>query len=111
MKIVVCFFENRSLYLENRSLCFWKSEFVFLKIGVWFLKIGVCFYENQSMFITFAPVSAHLEYHEVSSKMADSQGIEDSCKEVRACQSCQDFHGDFQVNVTWFFASFFGVLD
>ena len=23
----------------------------------------------------------------------------------------QDFHGDFQVNVTWFFASFFGVLD
>ena len=80
-------------------------------MGVWFLKIGVCFYENQSMFLTFAPVSAHLEYHEVSSKMADSQGIEDSCKEVRACQSCQDFHGDFPVNVTWFFASFFGVLD
>ena len=23
----------------------------------------------------------------------------------------QDFHGDFQVNVTWFFASFSGVLD
>ena len=23
----------------------------------------------------------------------------------------QDFHGDFQVNVTWFFASFCGVLD
>ena len=23
----------------------------------------------------------------------------------------QDFHGDFQVNVTWFFASFNGVLD
>ena len=23
----------------------------------------------------------------------------------------QDFHGDFQVNVMWFFASFFGVLD
>ena len=22
-----------------------------------------------------------------------------------------DFHGDFQVNVTWFFASFSGVLD
>ena len=23
----------------------------------------------------------------------------------------KDFHGDFQVNVTWFFASFSGVLD
>ena len=23
----------------------------------------------------------------------------------------QDFHGDFQVNVTWFFASFSGALD
>ena len=23
----------------------------------------------------------------------------------------QDFHGDFQVNVTWFFACFSGVLD
>ena len=23
----------------------------------------------------------------------------------------QDYHGDFQVNVTWFFASFSGVLD
>ena len=23
----------------------------------------------------------------------------------------QDFHGDFQVNVTWFFASFSGFLD
>ena len=23
----------------------------------------------------------------------------------------QDFHGDFQVNVTWFFASFSGVFD
>ena len=23
----------------------------------------------------------------------------------------QDFHGDFQVNVMWFFASFSGVLD
>ena len=23
----------------------------------------------------------------------------------------EDFHGDFQVNVTWFFASFSGVLD
>ena len=23
----------------------------------------------------------------------------------------QDFHGDFQVNVTWFFSSFSGVLD
>ena len=23
----------------------------------------------------------------------------------------QDFHGDFQVNVTWFFASFSGILD
>ena len=23
----------------------------------------------------------------------------------------QDFHGDFQVNVTWFFTSFSGVLD
>jgi len=23
----------------------------------------------------------------------------------------QDFHGDFQVNVEWFFASFSGVLD
>ena len=23
----------------------------------------------------------------------------------------QDLHGDFQVNVTWFFASFSGVLD
>ena len=23
----------------------------------------------------------------------------------------QDFHGDFQVNVTWFFAFFSGVLD
>ena len=23
----------------------------------------------------------------------------------------QDFHGDFQVNVAWFFASFYGVLD
>ena len=27
------------------------------------------------------------------------------------CSMEQDFHGDFQVNVTWFFASFSGVLD
>ena len=41
---------------------------------------------NRSLFLTFAPVSAHLKYHEVSSKMADSQLIQLSCKEVSAYQ-------------------------
>ena len=84
MKIGVCslYFENRSLYLENRSLFFLKIGVCFLKIGVWFSRIGVCFFKKSE----FVSNSARLKYHEVSTKMADSHGIEDSCKEVRACQ-------------------------
>ena len=56
--------ENRSLLFENRSM--------FLS------KIRVCFY-----FLPHTAVSAHRKYHEVSTKMADSQVIEDSSGKLR----------------------------
>ena len=76
--IGLCFCQNRSLsFFESRSLFFRKSEFVFIE------NRSMLF---QSLFLTLALDSAHLTYHEVSTKMANSQVTEDSCKKVSACQ-------------------------